>query len=635
MICLSDLLIVPRPQTCEFSSGHITIDSSWKITCTDYRLTQVEVELQELLLAKLHIEVPLSRTGNSQINLALNESLQEQEYKLVIKEASIQIIGGSVQGVHYGFVTLKQIIMQSGSSLPTLKIHDWPAFEVRGFMHDIGRLKIPKIETVYRMIDILSDLKINQFQLYMEGYCFEYEQYKQNWPVATPITKEEMQAIDRYAKQKFIELVPNQNSFGHMEKWLNNDAFSYLSLYEESEGNRGSTLDPTNPASFHFVRNLFNELLPAFSSNKVNINFDEPFDFGRGKSKELSDEVGVGNVYVQFFEKLYQLLAKEHGKSVMLWGDVLMNHPEMLDRLPKDITLLDWGYDQKMKTFEKNGPVLQASGIDFYFCPGTSAWHSLAGKTDNMMNNIEDAVVAGKKYGAKGILNTDWGDVHGNWHYLPISYPGMVYGAQLSWNVENKGKADLVKYLDRFIFKDEQEQIGQLLLDIGNYFQLEGYDLHDATMTYNTLTNGLLSAEKDREIYLDNLWALREYFDIHFDQSVLNHYDFAGFRELIADAKIRLEQSVLQCDDKEIVYMEIQNTIRFIEHAVTLKEMIKKDEQNPTRFEKMKSHLLEILSAHEPLWRYRNKGGNYEISIKTLQSLLTQYEDMIENEKQS
>src|SRR5207342_333696 len=104
---------------------------------------------------------------------------------------------------------------------------DWPDFAVRGVMLDISRDKVPTMATLYEMVNLFASLKINQLQLYTE-HTFAYSQHEEVWRNASPMTAEEIQFLDQYCKQRFIELVPNQNSFGHMERWLKHEKYRHL-----------------------------------------------------------------------------------------------------------------------------------------------------------------------------------------------------------------------------------------------------------------------------------------------------------------------------------------------------------------------------------------------------------------------
>ena len=68
-------------------------------------------------------------------------------------------------------------------------------------------------------------------------------------------------------------------------------------------------------------------------------------------------------------------------------------------------------------------------------CPSTSAWNSIAGRTDNALENLRSATENGLRHGATGCLCTDWGD-NGHWQTLPVSYLSFAKGAAYGWAYE-------------------------------------------------------------------------------------------------------------------------------------------------------------------------------------------------------
>ena len=92
---------------------------------------------------------------------------------------------------------------------------------------------------------------------------------------------------------------------------------------------------------------------------------------------------------------------------------------------------LDWGYEPE-HPFEREAGLFAKSKLPFYVCPGTSAWMSLIGRHDHGLANLREAAEAGRKHGAIGYLNTDWGD-GGHPQPLAVSYLPYLLGAALSW----------------------------------------------------------------------------------------------------------------------------------------------------------------------------------------------------------
>ena len=76
------------------------------------------------------------------------------------------------------------------------------------------------METLKGLIDLFASMRINHLQLYMEGFSFDYEDFHYLFTNETPVTPEEFRELSQYARAHFIDLVPNQNVLGHMEKWL-------------------------------------------------------------------------------------------------------------------------------------------------------------------------------------------------------------------------------------------------------------------------------------------------------------------------------------------------------------------------------------------------------------------------------
>ena len=153
---------------------------------------------------------------------------QPQGYRLTVAPEGIQVYAHDAAGIFYAVCTLAQLLQQAaGPELPCLDIRDWPDFPARGLMLDVSRDKVPTLETLFALVDRLASWKINQLQLYIE-HTFAYHRHRVVWEHASPFTGEEILALDAYCRERFIELVPNQNSFGHLEPWLRHAPYSDL-----------------------------------------------------------------------------------------------------------------------------------------------------------------------------------------------------------------------------------------------------------------------------------------------------------------------------------------------------------------------------------------------------------------------
>ena len=101
--------------------------------------------------------------------------LGEEEYFLELSDV-VTITSKGDEGAFRACTTLKQLA--GDEALKKQKIHDFPDIKNRGVMIDISRGKVPKLEVLLEIAGILSDLKYNQIQLYIDGPFFEFEHFK-------------------------------------------------------------------------------------------------------------------------------------------------------------------------------------------------------------------------------------------------------------------------------------------------------------------------------------------------------------------------------------------------------------------------------------------------------------------------
>jgi len=372
--------------------------------------------------------------------------------------------------VRAAMATLRQLLREFGRRLPCLKIRDWPDFPRRGVMLDISRGRVPRLKTLLELADHLADFKINEFQLYTE-HTFAYKKYKSVWGDWGALTGAEIRKLDAHCRKAGIELVPNQNSFGHLREWLKDPRLRKLAEVTEPWPDAGgaflrypSTLAPANPGTLPFLRGLYDELLPNFTSRRFNVGCDETWDLGRGQSKALCEKIGKGRVYLQFLKKIHRELSVRK-KQMMFWGDIILHYPELVRELPRDVVALNWGYEASHPFAHEAGRFKRAR-IPFYVCPGTSTWMTLIGRHDNAFANLRQAAEAGRKHGAAGFLITDWGD-GGHPQPLAVSYLPYIFGAAVAWCAATTDENLLVPVANREVFRDEASHAAQAALALG------------------------------------------------------------------------------------------------------------------------------------------------------------------------
>lgn len=431
-----------------------------------------------------------------------------ESYRLSVRDEGVRIYAGDHRGRLWALRSLEQLLRQAaGETLPQQTIDDRPDVPVRGVLLDISRSRVPRMETLYALIEFWSSLKINQLQLYME-HTFAYRDHSRVWRNASPLSAEEVRHLDGYCADRGIELVPNQNSLGHMERWLRHDEYRHLAEcpdgFRGPEGipwEYGSCLYPDAPESREFMFSLYDELLPNFRSGYVNIGGDEPWELGSGKSKTTVAQRGFAAVYGDFIGAMVQELQRR-GKSVQVYGDIIAEHPEILTRIPEDAVILDWGYEAE-HPFQRRAARFAGLGRRFLLLPGTSSWNSTGGRLDNALENIAAAARAAAEHGAMGVLTTDWGDF-GHTQQLPLSLPPWLYSGAMAWGPEENADLDLADAMSKQLHvglpAEVAAGVAEGALRLGRLYQREALRLPNATVLGTVLLPALAR-------YYQSAWA--------------------------------------------------------------------------------------------------------------------------------
>lgn len=360
-----------------------------------------------------------------------------QAYRLSSSEVGWRLQAMGTAGLRYGLDTFAQIWQRSeGRQIPGGTVVDAPSVAVRGWMLDVSRCRVPTMRTLRELVQILERLRINQLQLYTE-HTFAYPGHEGVWGDASPLSGEDYRVLDEYCKEFGIELVPNQNSFGHFERWLKHSEYKHLAEspdgFHHFSGRRwrhGTTLFP-GEESRAFVRSLYDALLPVFSSPHFNIGGDEPWELGLGRSAERCRAEGKLAVYLSFLRGL-MADAQAHGRTPQFWADVLLEEGGQGADVPAGAIPLIWGYEAD-HPFAEQAARIAGTARRFYICPGTSCWNSLGGRLHTARENLRRAAEAAVAHRAEGLLMTSWGD---GGHHQPyaVSLAALALGAARAWS---------------------------------------------------------------------------------------------------------------------------------------------------------------------------------------------------------
>ena len=341
----------------------------------------------------------IGRNEAADVRVVRGGSVEHEEgYRLEITPKGVTISARTDAGAFYGLATLRELIHLRGGDLPCGVIQDAPAFARRAVYHDCARGKVPRLKTLKALVERLAEWKINELQLYVEN-AFAFRSHPLLGKGYSPLTPADILALQAHCRAHHMRLVPSLASFGHMERILFLPEYAHL-----GEIPNGHSLCPTDPESLRFVEQLYEEFVPLFQAEDFNVCCDETWDLGLGRTQSLCRRVGVGRVYLGFLKKIRRLCRK-FGKRMNAWADIVLEHPGLLGDLPRDIVMLNWGYEAECPTIGQTRKLAQA-GLPFMVCPGTSSWGTIGSRWPNARDNIRNFVAVGKRWGAEGVLNT-------------------------------------------------------------------------------------------------------------------------------------------------------------------------------------------------------------------------------------
>ena len=529
------------------------------------------------------------------VERSLDGALAPEAYRLFITPHSVRMEASGEAGFFYAGKTLEQLRLLTGATCHCMEIEDEPDQRLRGYMLDISRCKVPRMEQLFRLVDLLAFFKYNQLQLYTE-HTFAYKGHEEVWEGASPMTPEQMRELVAYGRERFIELVPNQNALGHMERWLRHEA--YHPLAESPDGfhhplmgwrPHGTVLYPC-AESLRLVDGLLDQLLPCFDSEWIHLGCDEPWELGQGRSQERAEEEGRHAIFRDHVNALHGLAARR-GKRLLFWSDELRGDPDRIHDFPKDIVPVVWGYEAD-HDFDAECEAYAKAGYDFIIAPGDSSWNSFTGRLDAAAVNIERAARAARRHEALGMLLTSWGD-HGHQQVWPAQLPGILTFASAAWNLSAMGETSLEQALDDFVFRDPERALGQFWSDMA---RLDAHIPAKISQANSSFPYDALYAAKGRVRK-----ALRP-----FDRDCL----FQALHRL-AEYEKELGRAAPACPDALWLLDESRLALEMTRYGLHRAEAIGKDQDVEAVF----SGWEKCLRLYRKVWLRRNREGGLAESL--------------------
>jgi hypothetical protein len=473
------LRLVPFPKEVQLRQGAFRIDRPLVLTAP---IDQANVigSLLNAELARARVANPLAvraiktdrffaalSPGDAQFPAAakFRQGAGHEDYELRIEPGLVVIESPARDGLLHGVQTLCQLIRanRSPNGIPCLSIRDWPSLKWRCFQDDLTRGPSSKLTTLKYEAAMGSYLKLNLFTYYME-YQFAFQKHPLIGPGNGSISAADLKELVEAARPLGVQILGNQQSFGHFAAILRHQ--QYANLREN-----GNVLTPAREETYKLLDDLYSEVCPVLPFEMFNVCCDETYGIGEGPAKEMVKKIGVAGVYVGHIRRIHDLLKEKYGKRMMMWGDIILAHPDHLNQIPRDTVMLTWGYDARA-SFEKDILPFARSGYEFFVCPGISNWSRILPDFGVANTNIRNYVRDGAKNGAIGMLNTSWED--DGEALKGVIWYGHAWGAECAWNASSTDLSAFNRRLGAVLFGENADHFGRAIELLASTHRMPG-----------------------------------------------------------------------------------------------------------------------------------------------------------------
>ena len=387
-----EISLIPMPAEMTKGEGSFVFGEMVKVCAPKYKGDSVAGLLKQFgkdFEIATEVKVKVSKSSkNAQIVATIDNTLGNEEYKLKVEKEKIYITAAKPAGFFYALQTLKQLISRSVMAVqpmkdivewavPCVDIKDAPRFEWRGFMLDEGRHFYGK-EEIKKIIDMMAAYKMNRFHWHLtedQGWRLEIKKYPRltdvgawreskvlAWGDVKPdgklyggyYTKKDAKEVVEYARERFIEIVPEIDIPGHSQAAVASYP-EFLACDPENkhevwlwQGVSSDVINVANPQAVQFAKDVIDELTEIFPFGYIHLGGDEcptskweRNDACRGLLKEIGSQ-NYRDLQIHFYKQLKEYIATKpvaKQRKLIFWNEVLHGNTAPLGN---DITIMAW-----------------------------------------------------------------------------------------------------------------------------------------------------------------------------------------------------------------------------------------------------------------------------------------------------
>jgi len=434
-------------------------------------------------------------------------------------------------------------------------------FVIKGFHLDL-RIQVMTMDALRNFATRLKQSGINTLIMEWEA-TFPFSKHPLI-PNRYAYSKEEIVSFIKFCNESGIDVIPLQQSFGHVEYILRH--YKYADLREDQKNY--SQVCPSQPElNRKLFTDLFTELAAVHPSKYIHIGGDETYLLGHCPlCKKKAATEGISKLYIDHIRMLCDIVIKL-GKRPVLWADIALKHPEAIPMLPKETIFIDWNYGWDLNYFGDHSKLLQ-SGFEIWGAPSLRSHpdNYFLTKWEKHFNNIHDFVPAAKKMHYKGIVMTAWStsgeydelqesssdifDLYAIRHVYPITAFNMLVAAYAE-SIRSPGPLDIHAFIAKYCsetygLNKQQSDSLWIALSLAPYEVQQGKVIANASLSIKQL--------------LDSAYLAKNIlYSLHPEKNV---EEFEQYR-LMADIRVQY-----------LEYEEIENTVNDASYTNDMREEI-------------------------------------------------------------
>ncbi len=383
--------LLPWPKSVSMGHGEVSISSESRILVGSPELEPLAGILREELRRVIGLELDLKSDArfpqNGDIVLRINPKIEAVDDILMVRKGElvrtregayrlesrdlVSIEGFDYRSVAEGTATLLQAVRRSetGITIPTMTVHDWPHADYTGAMVDVAR-QLNSIEDLQHMIQVCRAYKVRYLQLHLtddQAWTFPSNAYSKlgtrngsahGGQIPQRYDLSELKAIVKYADQRGVTLIPELETPGHSSQACETlpDVFGYIPTGTNTPVAQGA-MNIANPRLYQALDTILGEMCDTFESSPyVHIGFDEVSGLGQVASTpeamEFMQKKGLKDAgeLLSYFTLRVNEMVRKRGKTTIIWEGAA-------NGISKDIIHMTW--DGNARTAER----LIAQGI--------------------------------------------------------------------------------------------------------------------------------------------------------------------------------------------------------------------------------------------------------------------------------